>query len=341
MKSHNRKKVKRILIRLSIFLLILTGICFLWFKLSPWPSTLLIRYAFNKEAEKVNKQLEKHVPENVRSIHDISYDAKDKDSKLDIHFPSSIENTQNTLPLIIWIHGGGLISGNKNQVENYCKILASKGFVVASIDYTIAPEAKYPKPVHQANASLAFLIKQASQYYIDTTKVVLAGDSGGSLIAAQTGNCIYNPQYATLLQLNPSIQKEHLVGMLLYCGIYNIDELNTKGEFAGFMRTVTWAYSGKKDFKQVPAMKTVSVTRYMDSTFAPCFISAGNGDPLLNQSLHLAKKLTEMNVYTDTLFFPQQQSPVLPHEYQFNLDSEAGQWALNRSLSFLRKVTTQ
>jgi acetyl esterase/lipase len=314
-------------------------IIFLSFKLSPWPSTLLIRYAFNKEARKVNKQLEKHVPNGIQSIKNVAFESNDKDSKLDIHYPSLVSSNKNKLPVIVWIHGGGLISGNKNQVENYSKILASKGFVVVAIDYTIAPEAKYPKPLHQTNAAIGFLKSNAEQYNIDSNRFIIAGDSGGALIAAQIGNIIYNSDYASLIQMIPSLRKEQLVGLVLHCGIYNIEDMRMEGDFGNFMKTVTWAYSGKKDYKKVPIMKTVSVTHYIDSFYPPVFISAGNGDPLLNQSLELAQKLNSQQLYVDTLFFPKDLTPALPHEYQFNLDTEAGQIALERTFEFLKKVT--
>jgi acetyl esterase len=80
------------------------------------------------------------------------------------------------------------------------------------------------------------------------------------------------------------------------------------------------------------------VANYVTGAFPPAFVSAGNADPLLSQSLEMAKVLKAAGVRVDTLFFPDDHEPPLPHEYQFNLDTEAGQLALERSLAFLRNV---
>jgi acetyl esterase len=51
----------------------------------------------------------------------------------------------------------------------------------------------------------------------------------------------------------------------------------------------------------------------------------------------MTEKLQAVEVEVNTLFFPADYTPELPHEYQFNLDTEAGQLALKRALGFLRK----
>jgi acetyl esterase len=77
------------------------------------------------------------------------------------------------------------------------------------------------------------------------------------------------------------------------------------------------------------------VTDYVTENFPPSFISAGNADPLLPHSLTLADRLEQLGVPVETLFFATDHEPGLGHEYQFVLDSEAGQLALERSVEFL------
>jgi acetyl esterase/lipase len=104
------------------------------------------------------------------------------------------------------------------------------------------------------------------------------------------------------------------------------------------MQNVFWSYLGKKDISGDPYAKTASVYSYIDSRFPPAFISAGNGDPLLSQSLSLSRKLANMGVKVDSLFFPENLQPALPHEYQFDLDTDAGKLAMERSMLFLNKL---
>ncbi|HSF45651.1 MAG TPA: family 1 glycosylhydrolase [Chitinophagaceae bacterium] len=58
----------------------------------------------------------------------------------------------------------------------------------------------------------------------------------------------------------------------------------------------------------------------------------------LPQSLSLSRKLTSMGLKVDSLFFDENLKPALPHEYQFAVDTDAGQLALERSVEFLYRL---
>ena len=103
----------------------------------------------------------------------------------------------------------------------------------------------------------------------------------------------------------------------------------------------TWAFSGSKDFKDNPRFAAAWVLNHVTAEFPPAFISAGNGDPLLPQSIALADKLASRGVRVESLFFASDHRPALPHEYQFNLDNEAGRLALARSVAFLARQIRQ
>lgn len=332
-------KVKRIFKRLIIILIILSAVIYLAFKVSPWPSVMLIRHAVNSgEDIKVNKSLEKYVPSSINSILNQQYDPSGKDVFLDVYFPNKDINNTNKFPVIMWIHGGGLISGSKDQIANYCKVLSSKGFTVIAIDYTVAPEGKYPTPLIQANTALKYIEANADRFKADTSFIVLAGDSGGAMIAAQVANTIYDQQYAQVTKVEPGLSKDQLKGLLLYCGIYDIGNLNMEGPFGSFLKTVIWSYFGKKDISNDRYANTASIYEYVTKQYPPCFISVGNGDPLLLHSLKLSKRLSDLGVEVDTLFFPDNTQPALPHEYQFLLDTDAGQKELARSLVFMENL---
>ncbi len=323
--------------RSILFVLILFVVLFLSFKLSPYPSVWIIRYGFNKEAIRVNKELEKHVPPNIVELKDIRYDQDDSDALFDAYFHSDSLQKKTKLPVIVWTHGGGLISGDKSQIGNYCKILAGKGYLAISIDYTIAPEGKYPVPIQQLNNALRFITSNADSLHADTSFIVLAGDSGGSMISAAAANVITSPEYASMTKINPGLNAGQLKGLILYCGIYEVHNLKTEGSFGSFLKTVMWSYFGVKDITNDQYAKTASVTNHLTNSFPPSFISAGNHDPLLEQSKVLASKLNALNVPLDTLFYPGNYTPALEHEYQFTLD-KSGNEALERSVIFLNKL---
>ena len=78
------------------------------------------------------------------------------------------------------------------------------------------------------------------------------------------------------------------------------------------------------------------MARHVTPAFPPAFISAGNADPLEPHSHAMAAALQKQGVRVDALFFPKDHALPLPHEYQFNLDSEAGRQAMERSVAFLQ-----
>ena len=299
------------------------------FLLSPWPSVWLIRQVFDSGAAAASEKLEKHVPAGIRlSTH--SYDKSDPDAQLDIIRPASVRQGA---PTIVWIHGGGFVSGRRQDITNYLKVLAGRGFNVVNIDYTIAPEAHYPTPIRQVHAALGYLSREGVRHGIDPAGLVLAGDSAGAQIAAQTAATATNPDYARLVGITPAIRPEQLVGVLLFCGVFDVTQMGKGGGILGwFVSSATWAYSGNRDGAGI---ETMSIAPHVTPAFPPAFVSAGNADPLGPQSVAIARALETKGVSVTSLFFPPDHQPPLGHEYQFDLDTAGGRRALDEAVRWL------
>ncbi len=331
--------LKRILIRLFVAIVIVAGGGYAAFKLSPWPGVLMIRHLFDGEAEKANVALARHVPAGVSEKLNLRYDPNDGDALLDIFYPPG-HGSSAVPPTVVWIHGGAWVSGSKDLISNYLRILAGNGLVVVGVDYTIAPSATYPTPVRQANAALGFLTREAAALGIDATRIFLAGDSAGSQLSAQLATVISVPDYAKAVGIAPAIERQVLRGVILHCGAYDATTVNFEGGFGGFLKTVLWAYFGSKDFLNDPRLSQFSVINHVTSAFPPAFISAGNADPLGPQSTAFAAKAEASGVIVDRLFFAADYQPPLGHEYQFTLDTDAGKEALARAVAFIQKYGT-
>jgi acetyl esterase/lipase len=118
---------------------------------------------------------------------------------LDLYFPAGA-STGNKYPLVMMIHGGSYLNGDKADLTSDCEILADSGFVVASINYRLGwragtgqcdgdesseLEAGY-RALQDANAAMRFLMAKASQYSIDPAWVFIGGNSAGSSLALNT-----------------------------------------------------------------------------------------------------------------------------------------------------------
>lgn len=289
---------------------------------------------------KVGKALEPFLPDDVRSVRDLQYGDGGDDTSFDLFYPNDVDGTSVVLPAVVWVHGGSWVSGDKDQIANYLEILAGHGDTVIGLNYSIAPGATYPTPLEQVNKALGYLSDNAERLHIDSTQLVLAGDSAGSQIAAQVSNIVTSPEYAERVGIRPAISPNQLSGAILHCGAYDIGRINLEGPFGGFLRTVLWSYTGTKDFSVDPRLAEASVVNYVTADFPPVFISGGNGDSLTPQSVAFADRLEAAGVGVSRLFFPEDYAPELPHEYQFDLTTDAGQLALQGAVDFLGTVVS-
>lgn len=310
--------------------------------ISPKPGVFAIRTVFRNGDQAVTEALAKHTPDDVTSITNEAYRPNDPDAKLDVHIPNSAIEDGTQLPTVVWTHGGAWVAGDKDEWAPYFMVLASRGYTVVGIDYSLGPEQTYPTALHQLNDALAYIQENAERFHIDPENLVLAGDSAGSQLSSQFATIVTSPEYAAQVGIEPTITPEQLKGVILYCGIYDFATYFDGTGLIGWGASVSiWAYTGNraKTFDKNPALAEMSSLNHVTADFPPTFISGGNADPLTpNQSKALATKLEELGVAVTPLFFPDNHEPRLPHEYQFNLDNADGQHALDESVTFLESV---
>ncbi|MFF2452429.1 alpha/beta hydrolase [Isoptericola sp. NPDC058082] len=237
-------------------------------------------------------------------------------------------------PVVLWVHGGGFVSGSPATVEDFSFLLASRGYTVVSLDYTLAPEARYPVPVRQGNAALAVVQERIAELGGDPARIVLGGDSAGAQIASQLAAVQTNPRLADDLGLTPGVPADRLRAVVLYCGAYDLDTLAATG-FPG-LQTFLWAYTGHRDWADAPFADELSTTEQATADYPPTYLTVGDADPFESQSRELAAALEERGVPTETLFW---DGDDLPHEYQFHFDRPQAARSFDATLDFLEDRT--
>jgi acetyl esterase len=92
------------------------------------------------------------------------------------------------LPLLLHIHGGGAIAGSVDGHDSALRALANRtGWLVAAPGYRLAPEHPFPAMLDDAWTALNWLAEHGGEFNIDTSRIVVSGDSiGGALTAAIT-----------------------------------------------------------------------------------------------------------------------------------------------------------
>jgi acetyl esterase/lipase len=306
------------------------------FQVSYWPTTLLMRHSPDLNGQAALEALEAHVPDGVAGVRDEQYAPGDPDARVDVFFP---EDTARPLPTVVWVHGGAFVAGTKDGTTAYAQILASHGYAVASVEYTKAPESRYPRQVEQVAAALGHLVGHADRLHVDPERIVLAGDSAGAHIAAQSALAISDDAYAEAAGLPQALDAAQLRGVVLACGAYDLTIPDYRDGLMGrVQRDLLWAYTGEKNFQDDPRIAYASLPQHVTTAFPPTFITAGNDDPLEPHSRALATALEEQDVQVDDLFFAADHRPAVGHEYQFDLDQPEGRQALDRILEFLDEV---
>jgi acetyl esterase/lipase len=313
------------------------------FRVSPWPGALVIRSVFNRGGHKTLVGLQQSISAQPVTVLSNQQYGKNAKEALDVYVPNTVRYSQQTLPVVIWTHGGAWLSGDKKDSAPYYGLLANQGFTVVSLNYALAPGKTYPTQLHQLNDAYAYLQTNAARFHANMGKVVFAGDSAGSQLSSEMAAIITNPAYAREVGVQPTLKPSQLAGVVLFCGIYKMEGLTepdpTLPKIVSWGDDVTvWSYLGVRD-KSGPLVRQASPYYHVTKDFPAAFISGGNGDPLTNaQSIPLAQKLTSLGTSVTTLFYPQDHQPSLPHEYQFTLNND-GRQAFVQMTQFLKEKT--
>lgn len=106
-----------------------------------------------------------------------------------IYYPS--QRAKEALPTVFVFHGGGFVLGFYEQEGRYCRWLADRtGCAIVNVDYALAPEFKFPLPLHSSYEALLGIMEKAQRLGLDDRRVVVMGHSSGGSIAADL--CLIN-----------------------------------------------------------------------------------------------------------------------------------------------------
>jgi acetyl esterase/lipase len=105
--------------------------------------------------------------------------------RMDVYLPS--DSKARPLPVAVHVHGGGWVSGSRSTGERFDELkqtLLDRGYLVASLDYRLAPAHKFPEQIEDVKCAIRHLRARASRYGLDPGRIgVWGGSAGGQLVA--------------------------------------------------------------------------------------------------------------------------------------------------------------
>jgi acetyl esterase len=120
-------------------------------------------------------------PEDVASVEDRTAPGPAGDIPVRVYRPVD----EPTLPIIVFVHGGGFTMGDLDSHDSMCRALANaSGCLLVAVDYRLAPEHKFPVGIDDTFAATQWVHDHAAELGGDPDRIAIGGDSGGATFAA-------------------------------------------------------------------------------------------------------------------------------------------------------------
>jgi acetyl esterase/lipase len=139
--------------------------------------------------------------------------------KLDLYLP---RRPNGVLPTAILFHGGGWVTGTKDEIALDVLPYLAMGFAVANVDYRVARVATAPAAVEDSRCALRWVIRHAAQYGLDPARLVLVGSSAGAHLALMAALA---PATAGFDGLCPGNEPLAVAAVVNFFGIADVGEL--------------------------------------------------------------------------------------------------------------------
>ncbi len=245
-------------------------------------------------AEKVRAPWARGGPTMARTV-ERTVPTRHGEVRLRVYTPAS-----RSLPgALLYIHGGGFVLFSLDTHDRVMREYAERaGITVVGIDYTRAPDAKFPQPLEECIDVVAWLAAHGRQLDIDPTQLFIGGDSAGGNLSLAT--CIDFRDRG----LAP------IAGMVLNYGAFNTDVHRNSmlrygaGEYGLSLHMMVWFYRnylrGRDDYAD-PRVNLVAAQLH---GLPPALMAITECDPLHDDSIEMGQLLRQAGVDVTDKVYP-------------------------------------
>ncbi|CAI0830907.1 Lipase 2 [Serratia grimesii] len=200
-------------------------------------------------------------------------------------------DTGESIPAMLYAHGGGWCLGSLTLYDRPCQALANAtGRMILSVDYRLAPEYPYPRPLDDVYQALCGVIEQADEWGFDATRIAVGGDSAGGNLAAAV---------ALLARDRDGPQIDHQ--LLLYPALSRAMDTTSYADYAQgyFLTREVMAFCWRQYLPEehnncdpyAEPLHAATLSRLPPATILSC-----EYDPLRDEAEHYARRLQEDGV---------------------------------------------
>ena len=201
------------------------------------------------------------------------------------------------LPCLYYIHGGGMIMGSvENDDVNASRLSEVLGVVVISVDYRLAPEDPHPAQINDCYEGLLWIESQKENLQIDSSKIVLYGQSAGGGLVIATSMMVRDkggPKIAFQMPIYPMLDDRHETPSSHE--ITNIGIWDREGSIEAWK----WYLGGKEPDAYAAPSRAVSL-----EGLPPTFIDVGELDLFRDENIQFAQRLLQAGVTTEFHLYP-------------------------------------
>lgn len=205
---------------------------------------------------------------------------------MDVYKP--VGEVKEPLPIILDIHGGGLIAGRKEQNRNLCMMLSQHGYLTFAPDYRLVPETDIFGQISDVLEAISMVADIAPTYGGDMNNVFVVADSAGAFLASMAVAAMHNPN-----EMRPAIRRLDRKSVPL-----NIQNLRVGA--MGFQSGMFYIYKGQvgllanhymeKGWRKQDYASIIRPENY-SKLLPQCFVCSGKDDFLKAQTKQFVKLL--------------------------------------------------
>lgn len=219
----------------------------------------------------------------------------DRELKLDLYQPAGAAGQP--APTIVWVHGGAWRAGSKDQVPVLHWLQC--GYAIASVEYRLSPEARFPAQVHDIKAAIRFLRAHAAQHQLDPQRFAIAGASAGGHLAALVGVSGGVKTLEGSIGRHPD-QSSSVQAIVSFYGASNLHSILSQSTPHGLSVRVPalQLLLGGQPQQQPELARLASPVAHVDAQDPPLWLIHGNADPQMppEQSDELEKAYREQSL---------------------------------------------